>query len=202
VGTTTLHKAMVCGLALITATALAVACSPAGSGKTGDSGGGGGSASGKDSGPFIVARTADLDLVDPARATAFPTVQTLGLVYSAPGNKFPTRRSIRTPARCRTPFRYPIRKPKRCERLRPWPAMCRTPHARRRDAGSTRDVRTRKRSATSPIPCCGRWMSGWRPVTSPNAWDIEKANGGCCPEVCAASGGRPSDGCLRGTLRQ
>jgi peptide/nickel transport system substrate-binding protein len=72
---------MVCGLALITATVLAVACSPAGSGKTGDSGGGGGGASGKDSGPFIVARTADVDLVDPARATAFPTVQTLGLVY-------------------------------------------------------------------------------------------------------------------------
>ena len=33
------------------------------------------------SGPFIVARTADIDGVDPAVATAFQTLQTLGLVY-------------------------------------------------------------------------------------------------------------------------
>ena len=32
-------------------------------------------------GPFIVARTADIDGRDPAVATAFQTLQTLGLVY-------------------------------------------------------------------------------------------------------------------------
>ncbi|MGH3487975.1 MAG: ABC transporter substrate-binding protein [Actinopolymorphaceae bacterium] len=64
-------------------TALVAACSPAGSGDSGrtGSGDGAGGAPGKDDGPFIVARTADIDLVDPARATAFPTVQTLDLVY-------------------------------------------------------------------------------------------------------------------------
>ncbi|MEQ7010870.1 ABC transporter substrate-binding protein [Actinopolymorpha sp. B17G11] len=78
---TTSRRATVAGLALMLATSLAAAaCSPAGSGMTGDGGGGGG-APGKDDGPFIVARTADIDLVDPARATAFPTVQTLDLVY-------------------------------------------------------------------------------------------------------------------------
>ncbi|MGH3490799.1 MAG: hypothetical protein ACRDP8_23180, partial [Actinopolymorphaceae bacterium] len=81
-GTTTLRSASVAGLALITVAALVAACSPAGSGGGGRTGSSdGGNASGKDSSPFIVARTADIDLVDPARATAFPTVQTLDLVY-------------------------------------------------------------------------------------------------------------------------
>jgi peptide/nickel transport system substrate-binding protein len=79
VGRTTLRRARSAGLALITATALAVACSPAGSGKSRT--GVGDDDPGQDAGPFIVARTADIDLVDPARATAFPTVQTLDLVY-------------------------------------------------------------------------------------------------------------------------
>lgn len=45
-------------------------CNPAP--ESGEGGGGG---------PFIVARTADIDGLDPAVATAFQTVQTLGLVY-------------------------------------------------------------------------------------------------------------------------
>jgi peptide/nickel transport system substrate-binding protein len=66
-------------LAVTALTAATVgACSPAGSRGTGDSGGEGG---GERPGPFVVARTADVDLLDPARATAFPTVQTLDLVY-------------------------------------------------------------------------------------------------------------------------
>ncbi len=41
----------------------------------------GGSGSGSGSGQLVVARTADVDVLDPARATAFATNQTLALVY-------------------------------------------------------------------------------------------------------------------------
>ncbi len=77
---TRVRRARVAGL-ILTATALTAAavgaCSPAGSRDAG-----GGSEGGEERpGPFVVARTADVDLLDPARATAFPTVQTLDLVY-------------------------------------------------------------------------------------------------------------------------
>ena len=78
------RRAMVSGITIIAAAALAATgCSPAGSrGTSGAGGSGGDDAGGKaKSEPFIVARTADIDLLDPARATAFPTVQTLDLVY-------------------------------------------------------------------------------------------------------------------------
>ncbi len=63
-------------MAAALATALA-ACSPAGSGSSGSSGG---KASG--GGTFVVARTGDVDKLDPQLATAFQTIETLGLVYS------------------------------------------------------------------------------------------------------------------------
>lgn len=63
-------RAVAVGLvALGVVTALTTACSPAP--------GGADSAGGK----LIVARTGDIDLLDPSRATAFQTVQTMGLVY-------------------------------------------------------------------------------------------------------------------------
>lgn len=62
--------------ALAASAALLLAgCNPS-SESGGDKGGGGDTG-----GPFIVARTGDIDLVDPARATAFQTLQTLDLVY-------------------------------------------------------------------------------------------------------------------------
>jgi peptide/nickel transport system substrate-binding protein len=55
------------GLALVGAAT--AACSPGSSSKN------------KSGGTFVVARTGDIDVLDPARATAFQTTQTLGLVY-------------------------------------------------------------------------------------------------------------------------
>jgi peptide/nickel transport system substrate-binding protein len=52
---------------------LTSACSPAGSEKEDAAGDGGGTA--------VVARTGDIDVLDPHKATAFQTVQTLGLIY-------------------------------------------------------------------------------------------------------------------------
>lgn len=64
------RKAINAGLvALSVAAAMVVACSP--------DAGGGGSPTDK----LIVARTGDIDLLDPSRATAFQTVQAMGLVY-------------------------------------------------------------------------------------------------------------------------
>jgi peptide/nickel transport system substrate-binding protein len=51
--------------------AVVAACSPAGSGNAGK----------KSHGPLVVARTVDLDGLDPAVATAFGTVQTLQLIF-------------------------------------------------------------------------------------------------------------------------
>jgi peptide/nickel transport system substrate-binding protein len=70
-----------------TATAIAAAvvlaaCSPNNSSNpTNPSSGGSGSGSGQGS-TFVVARTGDIDKLDPQLATAFQTEQTLGLVYS------------------------------------------------------------------------------------------------------------------------
>ncbi|MQA96189.1 MAG: ABC transporter substrate-binding protein [Streptosporangiales bacterium] len=64
------------GLAACLAAGLALAltaCAPAGSGKDAK----GDAAPGK----FVVARTADIDQLDPHKATAFQTIATLGLVY-------------------------------------------------------------------------------------------------------------------------
>lgn len=55
---------------------LAAACSPAGSDKSSDN------ASGKAGGTFVVARTGDVDKLDPHLATAFQTIETLQLIYS------------------------------------------------------------------------------------------------------------------------
>ncbi len=65
---------------LVTAVALAQAsgCSPAGS--QDDEGSGGGKAGGK-GGTLVVARTGDVDVLDPHKATAFQTVQSLGIIY-------------------------------------------------------------------------------------------------------------------------
>lgn len=56
----------------------AVACSPAGSSSSNNDGGKG---SGGSTGTFVVARTGDIDKLDPHLATAFQTIETLGLVY-------------------------------------------------------------------------------------------------------------------------
>ena len=58
------------GILALAALMIATACSPAGSG-TDDTG----------DGPFVVARTGGVEQLDPAKATAFQTVHTLGLVY-------------------------------------------------------------------------------------------------------------------------
>ncbi|MGH3354784.1 MAG: ABC transporter substrate-binding protein [Nocardioidaceae bacterium] len=58
-----------------TSVAVCLVLALAGCNPTPESGEGGGG------GPFIVARTADIDGLDPAVATAFQTLQTLGLVY-------------------------------------------------------------------------------------------------------------------------
>lgn len=60
--------------ALSLAVGLLAACNPSGSN---DDGGDAGNA-GK---PLVLARTADVDKLDPAQATAFHTVQTLGIIY-------------------------------------------------------------------------------------------------------------------------
>jgi peptide/nickel transport system substrate-binding protein len=73
---TEIRRAAIGALALVVALALA-ACSPAGSSKGSSSGGS------KSGGTFVIARTGDIDLLDPHRATAFQTVQTLGLVYDS-----------------------------------------------------------------------------------------------------------------------
>ncbi|MGH3662411.1 MAG: ABC transporter substrate-binding protein [Micromonosporaceae bacterium] len=62
-------RAIGAGLAaLCVATSLATACSPNAQGD-------------QSSDTLVVARTGDLDVLDPSRATAFQTVQTMGLVY-------------------------------------------------------------------------------------------------------------------------
>ncbi|HZC72376.1 MAG TPA: ABC transporter substrate-binding protein [Jatrophihabitans sp.] len=54
------------------------ACSPNGSGNPEGSGSG---STGPNGGTFVVARTGDIDKLDPHLATAFQTVETLGLIY-------------------------------------------------------------------------------------------------------------------------
>lgn len=66
--------AVVVGLAL-------AACSPSGSGNTGNAANTGSGTSGANTGTFVVARTSDIDKLDPYLATAFQTIETLGLVY-------------------------------------------------------------------------------------------------------------------------
>ena len=94
------RRAAVGTLAVVATLALA-GCSPAGSGassssssagsasSSGSPAAGGSSAAGAGSsaaapsgGTFVVARTGDVDQLDPQKATAFQTVATLGLVYS------------------------------------------------------------------------------------------------------------------------
>jgi peptide/nickel transport system substrate-binding protein len=73
-----MHRIKVAATGIVAAalaTALA-ACSPAGSGSSGSSG------SKSSGGTFVVARTGDVDKLDPQLATAFQTIETLGLVYS------------------------------------------------------------------------------------------------------------------------
>ena len=77
--TTRVRRAVVSALTIIVAgTLAAAACSPAGSR---GSGGGGATGGEEKPRPFLIARTADIDLLDPARATSFQTIQTLDLVY-------------------------------------------------------------------------------------------------------------------------
>lgn len=64
---------------LVTALLLA-ACDPGGS-SSADAGGDGDQ--GASDTTFVVARTGDLDMLDPHRATAFQTIQTMGLVYES-----------------------------------------------------------------------------------------------------------------------
>ncbi|HEY7176193.1 MAG TPA: ABC transporter substrate-binding protein, partial [Micromonosporaceae bacterium] len=67
------YTAVVAGVAAATALS---ACSPAtGSGKSSSANGGGNTT-------FVVARTGDIDKLDPQLATAFQTEETLGLIYS------------------------------------------------------------------------------------------------------------------------
>lgn len=61
--------------------ALALACAAGAAACNPQPGGGSEEESSPESAPFVVARTADIDGRDPATATAFQTVQTLGLVY-------------------------------------------------------------------------------------------------------------------------
>jgi peptide/nickel transport system substrate-binding protein len=66
------HRRLLRAFVLVAAlSAAATACSPAGSGNSGKG----------SNGPLVVARTVDLDQLDPAVATAFGTVQTLQLVF-------------------------------------------------------------------------------------------------------------------------
>jgi peptide/nickel transport system substrate-binding protein len=64
-------------LAGAVALALVAACSPGGSKPSGSSGSAAAASS-----TFVVARTGDIDKLDPQLATAFQTIETLGLVYS------------------------------------------------------------------------------------------------------------------------
>ncbi|MGH3097231.1 MAG: ABC transporter substrate-binding protein [Streptosporangiales bacterium] len=68
------------GLAATTLTAVALvtsaSCNPAAQSGSSQDGGDGGST-------LVIARTADVDVLDPHRATAFQTVQALGLVYDS-----------------------------------------------------------------------------------------------------------------------
>jgi len=68
---TTNHLGSRLGLMAAGAALALAACNPAAESGGGDEGG-----------PFIVARTGDIDGLDPAGATAFQTVQTLALVYN------------------------------------------------------------------------------------------------------------------------
>jgi peptide/nickel transport system substrate-binding protein len=68
-------------LAVVAGVAASVAlsaCSPSGSGSSNK----GGTSNASGISTFVVARTGDIDKLDPALATAFQTVETLGLVYS------------------------------------------------------------------------------------------------------------------------
>jgi peptide/nickel transport system substrate-binding protein len=65
------------GVAAAAVVAVLAACSPAGSDSSPDS-----SSSGGTGGTFVVARTGDVDKLDPQLATAFQTIETLQLVYS------------------------------------------------------------------------------------------------------------------------
>jgi peptide/nickel transport system substrate-binding protein len=67
------RRTVALGIGGTLAAAALVACSPSGSGKDDKKSGGG---------TFVVARTGDIDKLDPQVATAFQTVETLGLVYS------------------------------------------------------------------------------------------------------------------------
>jgi peptide/nickel transport system substrate-binding protein len=74
-----LHRTLVLAASLAALAALA-ACSPdSGSSKNSAAASSGSSAKST----FVVARTGDIDKLDPAAATAFQTVETLGLVYSS-----------------------------------------------------------------------------------------------------------------------
>jgi peptide/nickel transport system substrate-binding protein len=59
-------------VAAVVGVGILAACSPSGSGSDDKKGGG----------TFVVARTGDIDKLDPHLATAFQTVETLGLIYS------------------------------------------------------------------------------------------------------------------------
>jgi len=72
---TTLDRRLVAGALAAIVLLPAAACSPAGSGDEDGSGAGGQDAT------VVVARTGDIDVLDPHKATAFQTVQTLSLVY-------------------------------------------------------------------------------------------------------------------------
>jgi peptide/nickel transport system substrate-binding protein len=74
---TGIRRAVIGTLALVVAFGVA-ACSPAGSSKKSSK-----SNAAKSTTPFVIARTGDIDLLDPYRATAFQTVQTLGLIYDS-----------------------------------------------------------------------------------------------------------------------
>lgn len=70
-------RTLALGAAALAAIGLVAACSPNGSGQPSKSSGSSGAGS-----TFVVARTGDIDKLDPQLATAFQTEQTLGLVYS------------------------------------------------------------------------------------------------------------------------
>jgi peptide/nickel transport system substrate-binding protein len=70
-------RPVVSGIAGLIVAALLAACSPSGSSNSGQKSGQNGA-----SATFVVARTGDIDKLDPQLATAFQTIETLGLVYS------------------------------------------------------------------------------------------------------------------------
>src|SRR5215475_2044331 len=69
-------RSLVLGVAAAATVAGLAACSPSGSGSSS------GGASSAPLSTLVVARTGDIDKLDPQLATAFQTVQTLNLVYS------------------------------------------------------------------------------------------------------------------------